>query len=110
MTDWRQAALNATGGIVAICLVLLLAYCLYALVNVEIPTTNKDPLLVVIGILSGSLGAVTQYYFGSSAGAKKQAETLDKMAETARTVSQAAIPTPSMTVSPGEQVTVEGKE
>lgn len=110
MMDWRQTALNATGGVVAICLVLLLAYCLYALVNVQIPTTNKDPLLVVIGILSGSLGAVTQYYFGSSAGAKKQAETLDKMAETARTVSQAAMPSPSMTVSPGEQVTVEGKE
>ncbi len=111
MTDWRQAALNATGGVVAICLVLLLAYCLYALVNVEIPTTNKDPLLVVIGILSGSLGAVTQYYFGSSAGAKKQADTIDRLAATNQAVTNAAVPSaPTIPLSPGDTVTVEGKE
>jgi hypothetical protein len=65
---------------------------------------------VLLGILSTQVGIVVGFYFGSSLGNKKQAETLDKMAETARTVSQAAIPTPSMTVASGEQVIVEGKE
>jgi xanthosine utilization system XapX-like protein len=90
--------------------VALLAYCLYALVNVEVPTPNKDPLLVVIGILSGAVGTVTQFYFGSSVGHKKQAETIDTLAQTANTVAQTANPTPSIPVSPGESITVEGKE
>lgn len=94
MSGLRQSSLNITGGVLAAALVALLAYCLYALVNVEVPTPNKDPLLVVIGILSGAVGTVTQFYFGSSIGHKKQAETIDVLAQTANTVAQTANPTP----------------
>lgn len=108
--DIRQTVINATAGVIASALILLLAYCLYALVNVEVPTPNKDPLLVVIGILSGAVGTVTQFYFGSSAGNKKQAETIDKLADATKSATHTSTPAPTIPVSPGESVTVKGEE
>jgi Tfp pilus assembly protein PilN len=106
----RQESLNLAGALIGVLLVGVLAFLAWALVFVRVPPENETAMNVLLGILSTQVGIVVGFYFGSSLGNKKQAETLDKMAETARTVSQAAIPTPSMTVASGEQVIVEGKE
>lgn len=106
----RQESLNIAGAIIGIMLVGILAFLAWALVYVRVPPENETAMNVLLGILSTQVGIVIGFYFGSSLGSKKQADALDKMAETAHRVSQATIPAPTVAVSPGEQVTVEGKD
>lgn len=106
----HRTALNVSGGLLVVATVAFLGYFSWGILNKEIPVSNRDAVMLVLGGLLAKYSDLISFFFGSSHTNKQQAETLDKMAETARTVSQAAVPSPSMTVSPGEQVTVEGKE
>jgi predicted CDP-diglyceride synthetase/phosphatidate cytidylyltransferase len=108
--DVRQAALNVSGGILVASTMGFLAYLCWGLVNREIALNNKDAMMLVLGVLLAKYSDLIQYFFGSSSSNKKQAETISALADTAKTVAQTAAPTPSMSVSPGEQVTVEGQD
>ena len=50
---------------------------------------------ILLGILSSQVSMVVGFYYGSSSTNKRQSDTIDKLAETAKTVTQAAMPTPS---------------
>lgn len=104
MKESRQALLNITGGVIGISLVLILAFMAWALVFRAIPDQNESTLNVLLGILSTQVGMVVGFYFGSSVGSKRQAETIDKLADTAK----AAIPNggTDVTLEPGETATV----
>lgn len=107
----RQVALNVSGGILVVATIGFLGYLCWGLVNKEIALNNKDAMMLVLGVFLAKYSDLIAYFFGSSSTNKRQAETLDKMAETAKTVSQAAVPPqPTIPVGPGEHVTVEGKE
>lgn len=106
----RQVALNISGGILVIATLGFLAYLCWGLVNKEIALNNKDAMMLVLGVFLAKYSDLIAYFFGSSSTSKRQAETLDKIAETAKVATQAAVPTPTIPVAPGESVTVEGKE
>lgn len=107
----RQIALNVSGAILVMSTIGFLGYLCWGLVNKEIALNNKDAMMLVLGVFLAKYSDLIAYFFGSSSTNKRQAETLDKMADTARTVSQAAIPPqPTIPLSPGDSVTVEGKD
>ena len=49
---------------------------IYLLAKVEMPLTNKDLLLIVIGALVAKFGDVVAYFFGSSKGSADKNEKL----------------------------------
>lgn len=114
MTDHNRKVLNITGGLVALGLMVVLAFVTYALVYVEIPQNNNNSLTILIGFLSANVGSIVGFYFGSSVASKKQEETISTLAETAKTaqVSLSAVspqPSPSIEIKPGETATVKAE-
>lgn len=109
MSD-RQEILNYAGAIVAVMLLITLGFLSYALVFVEIPVGNNNTLTILVGILSANVGTVVGFFFGSSASAKKQTETIDTMARSQ--AASANTPESTVTLAPGESATVsaEGNE
>lgn len=106
MVDGREA-LNLAGGFVAGGLIALLGFATWALIYREVPLSNRDALMVVIGILSMNVGQVVSFFFGSSVTNKKQAETIDKQASTIQTAQAAMAPTePGIPLAAGESVKV----
>lgn len=98
--------INWTGGIVAVGLILILGFMTWALVMRTVPAENQNALLLLIGNLTGLVGIVVAFYFGSSSAAKKQADTIDKLAATAQTVTAAnAPPGDAMLIRPGDSAT-----
>jgi len=93
MNDMRQWTLNITGGLIGVGLISLLAYATHALINTEVPSPNRDALLIVLGILSMNVATIINFYFGASVTSKKQSETIDTLAKAAQAAS-AAINTP----------------
>lgn len=108
-----KEALNIAGSFIAAGLIALLGFATWALIYKEVPVSNRDALMVVIGILSMNVGQVVSFFFGSSATNKKQAETIEKQASTIQTAQAALAPlATSETVVPvavGESVTVTGE-
>lgn len=90
-----QAILNWFGGGIAVGLILVMGFVTYALVYREVPETNQNALLILIGILSTNITSVIQYFFGSSAQTKQQSETIDTLAKTAQTAGTALASTAS---------------
>lgn len=111
MAEAKREALNIAGGFIAGGLIALLGFATWALIYREVPVSNRDALMVVIGILSMNTGQVVSFFFGSSATTKRQAETIDKQA-TAIQSAQAAL-SPDVNVVPvaaGEAVTVKADD
>lgn len=109
--DGNRLTLNLSAGFVAGVVLCTMAFIAWALVYVEIPKANETTLVQFVGALQALAGLIVGFFFGSSHTSKQQAETLDKVAETARVATQTAAPMPPATmVGPGESVTVEGKE
>jgi uncharacterized membrane protein len=99
--------LHLAGAAIAVGLIALLGYCTHALIHTTVPPENKDPLLVVIGILSMNVGAVISYFFGNTADRKRQSDTIEKLADTAKAVQAASMTPPDVLLPPGQTVTVE---
>ena len=97
MRDPREV-LNIAGSLIGVAMVALLGFALWALFYLEVPSPNKDVLLVVIGILSTKVGTVIDFF--------------DTLAKTAQTAGAALAPAPEATipVAPGESVTVKAED
>jgi len=111
-SEWAKETLNIVGGIVVLFVFGLIAYCLWALVNKPLPPGNESTVIQVVGGLNALAGLIVGFFFGSSQQSKKQSETVDKLAETtkqAQAVALPSIPTPTLKVSDGETITVEGR-
>lgn len=108
----RQVVINIAATGIAAGLLMMLAYALYRLSSQEVPTANRDALMVVIGILAANFATVVNYFFGSSSEAKKQTEAIGDLASTARTA-QEALPgagRPDVTLDPGQTVKVAAED
>ena len=105
-----REVLNLAGGLLAMALVGILSYLSYALITLEIPKANENLVFALVGGVMTLVTQVVGFYFGSSHTNKQQSETLDKLADTAKQATQSAVPTPTVKVGPGEQVTVESRE
>lgn len=106
MIDRSEASFSIAGAVVAIGLMVILAFMTWALVYVAVPPANQNALTVLIGILSANVGIVVGFYYGTSVGNRKQAEALSAMAKTAQTAGAALAPAVDATLKPGETLTV----
>jgi hypothetical protein len=52
-----------------------------ALIYIPIPKENRDSLSILLGIISGGVGSLVGYYFGSSKGSAKKNDIIEKITE-----------------------------
>ncbi len=103
--------LNLSASFVAAVVLCTMAFLAWALVFIEIPKANETTLVQFVGALQALAGLIVGFFFGSSQTAKQQAETTDKLVDSNRHLTNAAVPSaPTIPLSPGDTVTVEGKE
>lgn len=102
--------MNKQGGRIALAMSLMLGFCLWALVFREVPEANQNALLVVIGILSGAVGTVVNFYFSSTSSSKQQQGIIADQASTIKTAQDVLAPlasaAPDVTLQPGQTATV----
>jgi uncharacterized membrane protein len=77
--DGQRISLNAAAFFVAATILSTMAFIAWALVYREIPKGNETTLVQFVGALQTLAGLIVGYYFGSSLGSKKHAETIDKL-------------------------------
>lgn len=102
---------NAIAGMIAMTLMVLLGGVLYALFKVDAPENNHDVLLVVVGVLTGSVSTIVNFFFGSSSTTKQKDATIETLAKTAQVAGNALAPLAAdqgtVVLKPGEQATIE---
>lgn len=61
-------------------LIILAVFCYLVskIVTQELPETNREIVIHVLGIIEGAVMAIVTYYFGSSKGSQHKQEILDK--------------------------------
>lgn len=102
--------LNVAGGVVGAMVMGTLAFLSWALVFRAIPAENREPLLMMIGVVSNLASFVVGFFFGSSETNRIKDAALERQATTIQAAQAALTPTePAIPVGPGETVTVEGK-
>jgi hypothetical protein len=104
MTDNRDV-INWTGAVVGIGLIAIMAFVTWALVFVTVPTENQTSLVQLVGNLTGLIGIVVGFYFGSSSTAKKQQDTIDTLARTAQTAGATLAQPDALVIPPGGSAT-----
>ena len=73
-TLWQQIFQYALAALVAVGLY----WVTYLLIMKEAPPTNKDALLILLGVLASSFSNVVGYFFGSSKGSADKNDMLKK--------------------------------
>ena len=101
----RQLALNVSGAALVIATLGMLGYVGWGLMNKEMSLNNKDAMMLFLGVLLAKYSDLIAFFFGSSAASKKQAETIDKLADTTRTAQE--LPAP---VKPDKSIGLEAGE
>jgi hypothetical protein len=101
----QQQTLNRVGALVAIALLILQGFALYALVFLGIPEGNNNALMFVLGSLSGNVTAVVSFFFGSSSSGKAKD---DALAAQAVTIATATPPAATVPLHTGETATAVG--
>ena len=88
----RDYAKYILGGLVTVCFFLVLSLLIFR----AMPTENKDVLYLAIGALISYMGAIVNYYYGSSAGSAVKTEIMakQKVDEAAKDVEIAEINKP----------------
>jgi len=66
MTQWEKITSKDIRNIIAVMLVIGCFILVYLLLIKEIPTPNRDVVMVAVGAIIAKLGDVTGYFFGSS--------------------------------------------
>ena len=65
MSTRIRDAKSLQGG-VALILLLMLFICIWALIYIPIPPSNKDTFNLIIGGLLNAIGMLTAYFFGTN--------------------------------------------
>lgn len=105
---FKREVLNLVGGVIAIGLVLILAYITWALVNVTIPTGNENTLIQLVGALVANVGLIVGFFYGTSVSNKRQEEIIGTQAQTIQSAQAAIVPSePAVNLAPGDSVKVE---
>lgn len=74
--DWKKIGKDVGLYVIALAVFLGLGYVTAKLFGMEIPTNNREPLMLVIGFLIAKAGTVVDYFFGSSSGSAAKTEAL----------------------------------
>ena len=106
LSEESRLALNRTGSGVAIGLVVLLGFALYALIFFDARPTNHDILLVVITFLTTKIGTVIDFFFSSNVTSKSKDMAIADIAKVAGAATDATVPT--IPIAPGETKVLKG--
>ncbi len=83
---------NIRGDALAVAAVLILGASLAALFYVDFPESNKDALLVVLGVITTIVKDVYSFEFGSSkSGERSQKVAVDTMKDAAASANKTAV-------------------
>jgi len=74
-----KEVLNLAGGLIAFCLIGLLSFISWAFVFIAMPDANREPMLMLLGIISTNVGQVVGFFFGTSYGSQKKTDAIDKL-------------------------------
>ncbi len=111
LEKYRDVLMYTTGSVVAIGVLSILAYLVWAMINHEVPDANKTALLVIAGSVTANSGQVVSFFFSSSSSARKAADTINTLANTASAAQTALTPNATaVPLAPGETVTVKADE
>jgi hypothetical protein len=106
----REDSQEVTRGILAVVLIVLVAWVMRTLFNIQIPDANRDAVMMVLGALLLRLSDVYAFHFNSTASSQKKDQTINKALDTVGVVA-ALPPAPphekTIPLEPGESVTVE---
>lgn len=110
--DSRTRDFDLDAGRYALAIVYTLGY--LAMVGVlmffDIPTANREPLLVLIGLMSSIQLGIVKYFYDGTKGAERAQSAMQQLAQTAATPMPATgngVATPAKTVNvTGEEVNV----
>jgi len=69
--NWFQKIIGAFG-------IIIFSFCVYVLVYKEIPESNRELFVHLMGILEGIILSIYNYEFGSSKGSKDKTESLSR--------------------------------
>jgi hypothetical protein len=72
--DLRELGLYVMGALI----VLAISYITLRLFSGDMPTGNRDAIMLVIGYMMNWGGTVVQYFFGSSKGSADKTEQMSK--------------------------------
>lgn len=105
MADW-------TGAAVAFAVMAMAGFTTFIVLLYPIPEKNEQLIGQIQGALWLAVGAIINYYFGSSKSSHQKDEVIDTLAQTTQTAQGMPPPEPQKTVTlePGEHITVEGAE
>lgn len=74
--DWKKLGKDLGLYIIALFVFTALGFVTMKLFGIEIPTNNREPLMLVIGFLIAKAGTVVDYFFGSSSGSAAKTDAL----------------------------------
>ena len=82
MSDKRQVLINLGATLIAVFICGLMSYSVVRVFGGEIPVNNRDLAMAMVGFIMGEFKGITAYFFTSTSKEKKQADTIDKQADT----------------------------
>jgi len=106
-----QPTLNIAAAIIAIGMVAILGFVVWAMVYLAIPQANAQLFSTALGIVGTQVGLIVGFYFGSSANNKKLADTNATQAQTIAQAQNALTPdAKTVTIEPGQTAQVNAKD
>lgn len=79
LKEFPKEVLNFAGGLIAFALVGLLIFIAWAFIFREMPAANREPMLMLLGIISTNVGQVVGFFFGTSYGSQKKSEAITEL-------------------------------
>lgn len=104
---------SKVGAFLAAFVVAMVPYAFTMLLFTDVPTSVRDIIMVLVGVISANATQAVQHRFGSSPGSNKKDETIHTLANTAQSAQAALAPvvgavTDSVLLAPGETKTIVG--
>lgn len=92
-------------GLVAMSVMGMLWFLAWALVFHAIPAENREPLLMLIGVVSNASSLIVGFYFGSTIGSRRKDSAVAAALDVARPAQHDVL-----TIPPGDRATATATE
>jgi len=76
--DFKKILSEIAQGLIAIAVLFGLGYSMFKLFGAEVPVTNREILMTIVGFLVAKAGTIVDWYFGSSRGSSEKTDALVK--------------------------------
>lgn len=108
----REDSQEITRAILSVVIIVIVAAVLWGLFKKEIPLSNRDAVMLVLGALLLRLSDVYAFHFNSSSSSQKKDQTIKTLADTAQVATVAAVPHEpgKIVLPPGGEVEVKAQD